>query len=184
MGTTPNYSWPYPESSDYVADGATAIENLADAADASLLSVRNGLIVQQGHSSVSSAVVNSTTTLAATGLSVTITPRSTSNLIYLFFTVPCFKGNGNAYNSVQFAIAKNGTHFFYQNGYLYDGNSTTVTQGQWTFTGGPYSITSLSAVTYSLSFANHPYGSGQVQISPSTGAGYQLSTMNVWEVAQ
>jgi len=33
MGTTANYSWPYPESSDYVADGATAIENLADAID-------------------------------------------------------------------------------------------------------------------------------------------------------
>jgi hypothetical protein len=33
MGTTANYSWPYPESSDYVADGATAIENLADAVD-------------------------------------------------------------------------------------------------------------------------------------------------------
>lgn len=33
MGTTSNYSWPYPESSDYVADGATAIENLADAID-------------------------------------------------------------------------------------------------------------------------------------------------------
>lgn len=32
-GTTPNYSWPYPESSDFVADGATAIENLADAID-------------------------------------------------------------------------------------------------------------------------------------------------------
>jgi hypothetical protein len=35
-GTTPNYSWPYPESSDFVADGATAIENLADAADATV----------------------------------------------------------------------------------------------------------------------------------------------------
>lgn len=33
MGTTANYSWPYPESSDFVADGATAIENLADAID-------------------------------------------------------------------------------------------------------------------------------------------------------
>lgn len=32
-GTTPNRSWPYPESSDFVADGATAIENLADAID-------------------------------------------------------------------------------------------------------------------------------------------------------
>ena len=33
MGTTPTYSWPYPESTDFVADGATAIENLADAVD-------------------------------------------------------------------------------------------------------------------------------------------------------
>ena len=36
MGTTSNYSWPYPESSDYVADGATAIENLADSIDTTL----------------------------------------------------------------------------------------------------------------------------------------------------
>lgn len=36
MGTTANRGWPYPESSDFVADGATAIENLADAIDASL----------------------------------------------------------------------------------------------------------------------------------------------------
>ncbi len=36
MGTTSNRSWPYPESSDYVADGATAIENLADAIDGSI----------------------------------------------------------------------------------------------------------------------------------------------------
>jgi len=36
MGTTSNRSWPYPESSDFVADGATAIENLADAIDASI----------------------------------------------------------------------------------------------------------------------------------------------------
>lgn len=36
MGTTANRGWPYPESSDFVADGATAIENLADAIDGSL----------------------------------------------------------------------------------------------------------------------------------------------------
>jgi hypothetical protein len=33
MGTTANNGWPYPESTDFVADGATAIENLADAID-------------------------------------------------------------------------------------------------------------------------------------------------------
>ena len=36
MGSTSNYSWPYPESSDFVADGATAIEDLADAVDQTL----------------------------------------------------------------------------------------------------------------------------------------------------
>lgn len=41
MGTTANYSWPYPESSDYVADGATAIENLADAADLTVKSIQD-----------------------------------------------------------------------------------------------------------------------------------------------
>jgi len=33
MGTTSNYSWPYPESTDPVADGAADIQALADAAD-------------------------------------------------------------------------------------------------------------------------------------------------------
>lgn len=34
MGTTTNMAIPYPESSDFVADGATAMENLADQVDA------------------------------------------------------------------------------------------------------------------------------------------------------
>jgi hypothetical protein len=31
--TTPNYGWPVPTSTDYVKDGATAIEALGDAID-------------------------------------------------------------------------------------------------------------------------------------------------------
>jgi hypothetical protein len=42
MGTTSNYSLPYPESTDYVADGATAIENLADAIDSTLANRAGG----------------------------------------------------------------------------------------------------------------------------------------------
>ena len=37
MGTTPNLNLPYPEPSDYVTDGATAIEQLADTLDAALV---------------------------------------------------------------------------------------------------------------------------------------------------
>jgi hypothetical protein len=36
MGNTANNNWPYPESTDLVKDGATAIENLADAIDTTL----------------------------------------------------------------------------------------------------------------------------------------------------
>ena len=36
MGNTANNNWPYPESTDLVKDGATEIENLADAIDTTL----------------------------------------------------------------------------------------------------------------------------------------------------
>lgn len=60
MGTTPNYSWPYPESSDFVADGATAIENLADAADATVKSIQNDVAAIGTWTSFSPAWVNLT----------------------------------------------------------------------------------------------------------------------------
>jgi hypothetical protein len=41
--TTPNYGWPVPTSTDYVKDGATAIEALGDAVDATVFGLGNGL---------------------------------------------------------------------------------------------------------------------------------------------
>jgi len=40
--TTPNYGWTVPTSTDYVKDGATAIETFGDAVDASLYTINNG----------------------------------------------------------------------------------------------------------------------------------------------
>jgi len=37
--TTPNYGWPVPTSTDYVKDGATAIEALGDAIDATVFAI-------------------------------------------------------------------------------------------------------------------------------------------------
>ena len=37
--TTPNVGWPVPTSSDFVTDGATAIEALGDAIDATTYSI-------------------------------------------------------------------------------------------------------------------------------------------------
>ena len=40
--TTPNYGWPVPTSTDLVKNGATAIESLGDAIDASFLDLKGG----------------------------------------------------------------------------------------------------------------------------------------------
>jgi hypothetical protein len=44
--TTPNFGWPVPTSTDYVKDGATAIEALGDSIDASLLDLKGGTTAQ------------------------------------------------------------------------------------------------------------------------------------------
>jgi hypothetical protein len=55
--TTPNYGWDVPTSTDYVKDGATAIETLGDDIDATLYSVTNGRNV--GLSLVSTGTIGS-----------------------------------------------------------------------------------------------------------------------------
>jgi hypothetical protein len=47
--TTPNYGWDVPTSTDYVKDGATAIETLGDDIDASLFSITGGKNVGYQH---------------------------------------------------------------------------------------------------------------------------------------
>ena len=58
--TTPNYGWPVPTSTDYVKDGATAIEALGDAIDATVFGLAAGLklINTTTFSAVSSQSVN------------------------------------------------------------------------------------------------------------------------------
>jgi hypothetical protein len=57
---TPTYSWPVPTSTDYVKDGATAIESLGDAIDSSLNSITNGKNV--GFSFINNSTFTSQTT--------------------------------------------------------------------------------------------------------------------------
>jgi hypothetical protein len=42
--TTPNYGWPVPTSTDFVKDGATAIEALGDAIDATVFALPSGAL--------------------------------------------------------------------------------------------------------------------------------------------
>lgn len=61
--TTPNYGWDVPTSTDYVKDGATAIETLGDDIDASLFSITTGKNVGLVH-------LNTTTMTAVSAQSV------------------------------------------------------------------------------------------------------------------
>lgn len=57
---TPNYGWDVPTSTDYVKDGATAIETLGDDIDASLFSITGGKNVGYQHLSTTTATTAST----------------------------------------------------------------------------------------------------------------------------
>ena len=61
--TTPNYGWDVPTSTDYVKDGATAIETLGDDIDASLFSITSGKNVGLVH-------LNSTNFSASSGVAI------------------------------------------------------------------------------------------------------------------
>ena len=109
--TTPNFGWSVPTSSDLVKNGATAIETLGDSIDASLLDLKGGTtgqllsktsntdmdftwttpsaggggkVLQVVTANNGTAVINSTTTFADTGLSATITPAASSSKILVF----------------------------------------------------------------------------------------------------
>jgi len=90
MGTTPTYSWPYPESTDPVANGAQDIEDLALAVETTVSGLPAGKILQVVSTTKSdtfSASLATTTFTAVTGLSLSITPSSASSTILLFGSV-------------------------------------------------------------------------------------------------
>lgn len=110
--TTPNFGWSVPTSTDLVKDGATAIETLGDAIDASLVDLKGGTtgqvlkkasgtdmdfvwsadnagagkVLQVVYASTATAASSTSTTMADTGLTATITPSATSSKILVFFS--------------------------------------------------------------------------------------------------
>jgi hypothetical protein len=60
--TTPNYGWPVPTSTDYVKDGATAIEALGDAIDATVFGLPSGGLTLISATTIGSAVSSVTVT--------------------------------------------------------------------------------------------------------------------------
>jgi hypothetical protein len=94
--TTPNYGWDVPTSTDYVKDGATAIETLGDDIDASLYSIVGGNAKVGMH-------LLSTTTLSGASTTISGISQSYADLeIWVY-------GMTNATASGVFRCAPNGT---------------------------------------------------------------------------
>jgi hypothetical protein len=129
--TTPIYGWPVPTSTDYVKDGATAMETLGDAIDATLSGFLNIKQIVTGFTTT--AAGSSSSTFADTGLTATITPSSASSKILVFVAQNGLKKINNT--SMNLRLVRGGTtisNFGIQVGYtntaleIVDGGVSTM----------------------------------------------------------
>ena len=82
-GTTTNYGWTYPTSTDLVKDGATAIQTAIQGADTSLFSITSGKNVGLVH-------INTTTFTSGTTVQINnVFTSSFDNYLIQFSNVKC-----------------------------------------------------------------------------------------------
>jgi hypothetical protein len=96
--TTPNYGWPVPTSTDYVKDGATAIEALGDAIDATVFSLGSGLTLVKSQtigSAVSTVAVTNAFNATYDAYKILITGGTATINASLSFN---FTGSTTGYN--------------------------------------------------------------------------------------
>ena len=81
MGTTPTYSWPYPEATDPVANGAQDIQDLALAVESTVSGITGGKILQVVTNTYATSTATTSTSYVDSGLDATITPTSATSTI-------------------------------------------------------------------------------------------------------
>ena len=143
--TTPNYGWPVPTSTDYVKDGATAIEALGDAIDATVF----------GLGSAGMTLISSTTMTAVSSQILTNVFSSTYDNYRVIFT-----GNGtvNGYNWLGFQL-RTGT--------------TTATTNY--FSKAMHSDTNTASTTFaSANVSNATFLTGSITNGSSAATGFDI----------
>jgi len=143
--TTPNYGWSVPTSTDYVKDGATAIETLGDSIDASVYNKIYGVTRQLAANST----YNNQTTFAdiqnaadKTALDLSIVKKQASSLLVLHFNMAVYLNSG-AGQGFYGAVNIGGTDYALAGGYI----TTAVSTG---FMSGTRIISGLGAGTYAV----------------------------------
>jgi hypothetical protein len=103
--TTPNYGWPVPTDTDYVKDGAAAIEALGDAIDATVFGLPSGALT-----------LISTTTIGTAVSSVTVSGAFSAD--YDNYKIVVSGGSNNANNGA-FTLSLGGSTTQYYYGLTY-----------------------------------------------------------------
>lgn len=174
MGTTPTYSWPYPESTDPVANGAQDIEDLALAVESTVSGLPAGKILQVVSTIKTDTFVSSSIATGAqtpiTGLSASLTCASATNKVLIQVVLGMMASTAQAASAGLIIQAGgsnilvgdaasnrtqvNAAHLIYP-GF---GGGSVHAQLVWT---GLYSPASTSAITYSVDIENND-GSSRV----------------------
>ena len=97
--TTPNYGWPVPTSTDYVKDGATAIEALGDAIDATVFGLGS-----------SALTLIKTQTIGTAVTSVTVTGAFSAT--YDNYLITIGGGVASVVDALSFRLGTNATNYY------------------------------------------------------------------------
>jgi hypothetical protein len=128
--TTPNYGWDVPTSTDYVADGAVAIETLGDDIDASLFSITGGKNVGMVH-------INTTSFTNSTALTISNIFTSAFNTYKVVLEIDSCSSGGGADIYFQLTAAGVASTTNYSNAYIIRTGSSFAT-GNLTVWGAAY----------------------------------------------
>jgi hypothetical protein len=133
-------------------------------------------ILQVLHMETATLATNSTTTFAASGLTISITPQATSSKILIFSVSSIAKTAGNIANGVNLRLRRGSTVLTTQTAVLYTGTALIqVGTSPMIYLDSP---NTTSSVTYDVQFANFTAAS-QVEHNANGSA----STIVVMEVS-
>jgi hypothetical protein len=139
----------------------------------------SGKVLQVVQSIYTTEVTNSTSTLADTGLSASITPTSASSKILVLVTQSCRKNVGNSNSAVDIKLLRGATDLGYWFGYAigYNGGSSVfIGSSSFQYLDSP---ATTSSTTYKTQFRND-IGAASVAVQAD---GLGASTITLLEIA-
>jgi len=174
--TTPNYGWDVPTSTDYVKDGASAIETLGDDIDASLFSITGGknvgmpLLDSRSFTTASTVTIDGIFTSAYRNYKIVITSSglATSGGLLLQFRAGGTTTAGTAYNFATRGLLSQGS--------ASDGNNNSAASIQLNFTVNTPGVSATELTVFNPQLATQTFVTAMSASSQATAQNYVFST--------